>query len=33
MKLNEMLQETTAFIKSKGVGTIDFGMILGSGLR
>ncbi|WP_301358511.1 purine-nucleoside phosphorylase [Enterococcus spodopteracolus] len=32
MKLNEMLQETTAFIKSKGVGTIDFGMILGSGL-
>ncbi len=32
MKLNEMLQETTAFIKSKGVGTIDFGIILGSGL-
>lgn len=32
MKLSEKLTETADFIKSKGVGQIDFGMILGSGL-
>ncbi|MGX6962070.1 purine-nucleoside phosphorylase [Vagococcus xieshaowenii] len=31
-KLSEQLKETAAFIKDKGVGAIDFGMILGSGL-
>ncbi len=30
--LHEKLQETTTFIKEKGVGSIDFGLILGSGL-
>ncbi|MGM9904598.1 MAG: purine-nucleoside phosphorylase [Enterococcus sp.] len=31
-KLSEMLQETTQFIQSQGVETVEFGMILGSGL-
>ncbi|EOH98320.1 inosine/guanosine/xanthosine phosphorylase [Enterococcus haemoperoxidus ATCC BAA-382] len=31
-KLGEMLKETTAFLKEKGVGEVDFGLILGSGL-
>jgi purine-nucleoside phosphorylase len=31
-KLKEQLQETTAFLKEKGIGDIDFGLILGSGL-
>lgn len=31
-KLSELLKETTAFLKEKGVGEIDFGLILGSGL-
>lgn len=31
-KLSEMLKETTAFLKEKGVGEVDFGLILGSGL-
>lgn len=30
--LKEMLKETTAFIREKGVGEVGFGMILGSGL-
>ena len=32
MKLSEQLTETAAFIKSKGVGEVEFGLILGSGL-
>ncbi|MBL1230289.1 purine-nucleoside phosphorylase [Enterococcus sp. BWB1-3] len=31
-KLNEQLQETTAFLKEKGIEQVDFGLILGSGL-
>ncbi|MEY8446151.1 purine-nucleoside phosphorylase [Enterococcus ratti] len=31
-QLSEVLQETTQFIRSKGVKEIDFGLILGSGL-
>lgn len=31
-KLSERLKETTAFLKAKGVGSVDFGLILGSGL-
>ncbi|MBF8807171.1 MAG: purine-nucleoside phosphorylase [Enterococcus lacertideformus] len=31
-QLSEMLQETTQFIRAKGVKYLDFGMILGSGL-
>lgn len=31
-KLKEQLQETTAFLKEKGIGQVDFGLILGSGL-
>ncbi|EPH99922.1 purine nucleoside phosphorylase I, inosine and guanosine-specific [Enterococcus faecalis 13-SD-W-01] len=31
-KLNEMLQETTRFILEQGVGEVEFGLILGSGL-
>ena len=31
-KLSEMLQETTQFIQSQGVETVEFGMILDSGL-
>ncbi|HAB95789.1 purine-nucleoside phosphorylase [Enterococcus sp.] len=30
--LHEKLQETTAFIKGSGVGEVEFGLILGSGL-
>ncbi|EAG3053762.1 purine-nucleoside phosphorylase, partial [Listeria monocytogenes] len=30
--LHEKLQETTAFIKESGVGEVEFGLILGSGL-
>ena len=31
-KLSEMLTETTGFLKEKGIGQVDFGLILGSGL-
>ncbi|MGG5342945.1 purine-nucleoside phosphorylase [Enterococcus sp. AZ192] len=31
-KLSEMLTETTVFLKEKGIGQVDFGLILGSGL-
>lgn len=31
-ELKEQLQETTAFLKEKGIGAVDFGLILGSGL-
>ncbi|MDU1981560.1 MAG: purine-nucleoside phosphorylase, partial [Enterococcus casseliflavus] len=30
--LHEKLQETTAFIQESGVGEVEFGLILGSGL-
>ncbi|MEL5940958.1 purine-nucleoside phosphorylase, partial [Tetragenococcus halophilus] len=30
--LQEKLKETTEFIKSKGIGNVEFGLILGSGL-
>jgi purine-nucleoside phosphorylase len=32
MKLSEMLNETTTFLKEKGIDEVDFGLILGSGL-
>ncbi|MBP2097821.1 purine-nucleoside phosphorylase [Enterococcus rivorum] len=31
-KLSEQLKETTEFLKEKGFGAVDFGLILGSGL-
>ena len=31
-KLKEQLQDTIAFLKEKGIGPVDFGLILGSGL-
>lgn len=31
-KLSEQLKETTTFLKEKGIGPVDFGLILGSGL-
>lgn len=30
--LKEQLEETTQFLKDKGIGSVDFGLILGSGL-
>lgn len=32
VKLSEQLKETASFIQSKGVGEVEFGLILGSGL-
>ena len=32
VKLSEQLKETASFIQSKGVGAVEFGLILGSGL-